>query len=72
MHFNGQNTAVLDGDRATGEAYCIAHHVYSEDGERKIMVAYLRYLDVFAKESGRWLFAERKLYLEFSDTRALG
>jgi hypothetical protein len=72
MHFNGQNTVVLDGDRATGEAHCIAHHVYSQDGERKIMVAYLRYLDAFARESGKWLFAERKLYLEFSDTRTLG
>jgi len=72
MHFNGQNTATLQGDRGTGEAYCIAHHVFSEEGERKIMVAYLRYLDTFVKQGGTWLFAERNLYLEFSDTRPLG
>jgi len=72
MHFNGQNAARLDGDRARGEAYCIAHHVFSEEGERKIMVAYLRYLDAFVKQGGTWLFAERNLYLEFSDTRTLG
>ena len=72
MHFNGQNTATLEGDRGTGEAYCIAHHVFSEEGERKIMVAYLRYLDTFVKQGGTWLFAERNLYLEFSDTRTLG
>jgi hypothetical protein len=24
MHFNGQSTVALDGDRATGESYCIA------------------------------------------------
>ena len=72
MHFNGQNTVTLDGDRASGEAYCIAHHVFSEDGDRKIMVAYLRYLDSFVKHAGSWLFAERNLYLEFSDTRPLG
>ena len=71
MHFNGQSTVTLDGDRATGDTYCIAHHVFS-DGERKIMVAYLRYLDTFVKQDGNWLFAERNLYLEFSDTRALG
>jgi len=41
-------------------------------GERKIMLAYLRYLDTFAKEDGAWRFAERNLYLEFSDTRLLG
>jgi len=72
MHFNGQNTATLEGDRGTGEAYCIAHHVFSEEGERKIMVAYLRNLDTFVKQGGTWLFAERNLYLEFSDTRPLG
>jgi hypothetical protein len=26
---------VLDGDRATGESYCLAHHVYSADGKRR-------------------------------------
>src|ERR1700739_419891 len=72
MHFNGQSTVTLDGDEATGETYCIAHHVFTADGERKIMVAYLRYRDTFRKQAGAWLFAERNLYLEFSDTRVLG
>jgi hypothetical protein len=72
MHFNRQSTVTVDGDRATGEAYCIAHHVFSEEGERKIMVAYLRYLDAFVKQGANWLFSERKLYLEFSETRAFG
>jgi SnoaL-like domain len=71
MHFNGQSTVTFDGSGATGESYCIAHHVYSADGARKIMLAYIRYMDTFAKEEGAWLFAERRLYLEFSDTRVL-
>jgi hypothetical protein len=72
MHFNGQSTMTLDGERASGEVYCIAHHVFSAGGARKIMLAYLRYLDTYVKQSGAWLFAERNLYLEFSDTRPLG
>jgi hypothetical protein len=72
MHFNGQNTVVLDGDRATGESYTIAHHVFTEEGSRMMMVAWLRYLDVFSKIGGRWYFAERTLILEWSDTRPLG
>ena len=48
-HFNGQSTIALDGDRATGESYCLAHHLFTEDGERKLMVASLRYLDTFVK-----------------------
>src|SRR3954465_8453976 len=52
-HFNGQSTVTIDGNRATGESYTIAHHVYTEDGIRKIMIASLRYLDTFTKNDGR-------------------
>ena len=68
-HFNGQSTVTIDGDRATGESYTIAHHLFSEDGDRKIMIASLRYLDTFAKIDGSWYFAERKLLLDWSETR---
>jgi hypothetical protein len=69
-HFNGQSMVALDGDRATGESYCLAHHLYTEDGERRLMVASLRYLDTFVKTDGRWLFAERNLYVDWTETRA--
>ena len=68
-HFNGQSTVVLDGERATGESYTIAHHLFTADGERKIMIASLRYLDTFVKTDGTWLFAERNLILDWSETR---
>ena len=70
-HFNGQSTVTIDGDGATGESYTLAHHVFSEDGERKIMVASLRYLDTFTKIDRSWFFAERKLILDWSETRSL-
>ncbi len=68
-HFNGQSTIVFEGDRATGESYCLAHHLYVEDGERKLMIASLRYHDTFVKRAGTWLFAERKLYVDWTETR---
>jgi hypothetical protein len=68
-HFNGQSTLALDGDRATGESYCLAHHLFDEGGERKLMVASLRYLDAFLKRDGTWLFAERRLYVDWTETR---
>jgi hypothetical protein len=71
MHFNGQSTVALDGDRATGETYCLAHHVYSDDGERKLMIAALRYQDAFVKTDGTWWFAERRLYVRWTETRTL-
>jgi ketosteroid isomerase-like protein len=72
MHFNGQSIVTLDGDRATGESYTVAHHVFTEDGTRKMMVAWLRYLDVFAQVDDAWYFAERQLILDWSETRPLG
>jgi uncharacterized protein (TIGR02246 family) len=68
-HFNGQSTIALDGDRATGESYCLAHHLSAAGGERKLMVASLRYRDTFVKRDGAWLFAERKLYVDWTETR---
>ena len=58
-------------DLALVEAYCVAHHVFT-DGERKIVVAYLRYRDTCVKQGDTWLFAVRNPYLDFSDTRTLG
>src|SRR5713101_8332805 len=68
-HFNGQSTIALDDDRATGESYCLAHHLFTEGGERKLMVASLRYLDTLVKRDGAWLFAERRLYVDWTETR---
>jgi hypothetical protein len=68
-HFNGQSTIALDGDGATGESYCLAHHLYTDAGERKLMVASLRYHDTFVKLDGVWRFAERKLYVDWTETR---
>jgi ketosteroid isomerase-like protein len=72
MHFVGQSTIFsLNGDRAIGEAYCIALHLTVEGEKRGLMVAYLRYLDTFAKIDGAWLFAERLLYVDWLEERAL-
>src|SRR5260370_35960518 len=42
-HFNGQSTVTIDGDRATGESYTIAHHAFREAAGRTIMIPSLRY-----------------------------
>lgn len=69
QHFNGQSTIVLDGNRAAGESYCIAHHLFTDAGERKLMLAHLRYGDTFVKQDGAWLFAERNLYVDWIETK---
>ena len=71
-HFVGQSTILtLTGERATGEAYCLAHHVTVDGEKRRLMVASLRYFDTFVKTDNAWLFAERLLYVDWVDERAL-
>ena len=72
MHFVGQSTILtLTGDRATGEAYCLAHHLSIDGDKRRLMIAALRYADTFAKQDGAWLFAERCLCVDWLENRAL-
>ena len=72
MHFVGQSTIfTLTEDRATGEAYCIAHHLTVEGDKRRLMVAHLRYYDTFVKAESVWSFAERLLYVDWIEERAL-
>jgi ketosteroid isomerase-like protein len=71
-HYLGQSTIfTLTEDSATGEAYCLAHHVTLEGGKGRLMLASLRYLDTFVKNDGSWLFAERRLYVDWMEERAL-
>ena len=71
-HFVGQSTIfTLTNDRGTGEAYCLAHHITVKGASRRLMLASLRYYDTFAKVEGAWLFAERLLYVDWVDERAI-
>src|SRR5579863_10512368 len=55
-HFVGQSTIfTLTSDRGTGEAYTLAHHLTVDGGKRRLMVAALRYSDIFVKQDGAWL-----------------
>jgi hypothetical protein len=72
MHFLGQTTILtLTGDRGTGETYCVPHHLTIDGESRRLMVAALRYMDTFVKVDGAWLFAERRLYVDWLDERTL-
>src|ERR1700744_5342426 len=72
MHFIGQSTILsLSADRATGGAYCLAHHLTVDGDERRLMIATLRYHDTFLKIDGDWLFSERLLYVDWIEQRRL-
>ncbi len=72
MHFLGQTTILtLTRDRGTGETCCMPHHLTIAGEKRRLMVAALRYADTFVKMDGVWLFAERRLYVDWIEERVL-
>ena len=68
-HFLGQQFIEFDGSGATGETYCLAHHLYNEGDVRLNYVMSIRYLDTYDRLDGAWLIAERRLMLDWAETR---
>jgi hypothetical protein len=72
MHLLGQTTILtLSRDRGTGETYCMPHHLTTDGKIRHLMIAALRYADTFVKIDDAWLFAERRLYVDWIEERKL-
>jgi hypothetical protein len=70
-HFNGQSTVTLHENEATGLSYCLAHHVKADAKEHSLMIASIRYLDKFIKTNGLWYFRQRKLMVDWIETRPM-
>lgn len=70
-HFLGQQSVQLDGDVASGETYCMAHHISDTDGERRDKILSIRYLDRYRRVDSRWHFEERRLVIDWADERVL-
>lgn len=72
MHFIGQHSATVSGDRAEGETYCLSHHIYKSDGRPYDRVMAIRYRDFYVKTDSSWQFQERRLLLDWIDYRPMG
>lgn len=66
-HLVGTHTVAIDGDEATGEAYCVAHHLAPRDeGGHVDHVMHIRYLDRYRRTEGGWRFAERETLVDWT------
>jgi uncharacterized protein (TIGR02246 family) len=50
-----------DGDHASGETRCDAHHLIGAPPNIRDYTLYIRYVDEFTRADGRWLFNRREL-----------
>jgi hypothetical protein len=71
FHVLGQSTYDIGDGEATGEVYCIAHHLTPDQHGGTNYVMYIRYQDVYRPDvDGRWKFARRALRVDWTETRA--
>jgi sigma54-dependent transcription regulator len=58
----------IDGDRAAGEVYGLAHHL-SKDEPGENLVMHIAYDDLYARVDGAWLFEQRTLTIRWLESR---
>ena len=70
-HVVGGQVVTVDGDVATGDTVCLAHHVYVGSDGRRMLVMAVRYADTYARQHEGWAFAERQLSLDWREDRTM-
>jgi uncharacterized protein (TIGR02246 family) len=71
-HLLGHSNHAVDGDRATGESWCRAHHVYDDEGgTRRDWVMAIRYLDRYVRSEEGWMIEDRHLVVDWLEDRPL-
>ena len=71
FHLLGQSTYVIGEGVATGEVYCVAHHLSRDLHGGTDYVMYIRYEDSYRPDGdGVWKIVERTLRVDWTETRA--
>jgi hypothetical protein len=72
MHFIGNHTATVEGDRAETETYALAHLIDRPSTGLRLRTRGLRYLDELVRvDDGRWLIRRREHVLDWMKTEPL-
>jgi ketosteroid isomerase-like protein len=70
FHMLGQSSYDIGDGEATGEVYCIAHHLTPDAHGGTDHVMFIRYEDTYRLDGdGVWKFAERRLRVDWTETR---
>ncbi|HEY1633896.1 MAG TPA: nuclear transport factor 2 family protein [Acidimicrobiales bacterium] len=73
FHFMGNALYEIDDDSATGEVYCVAHHLTHDPAGATDYVMLIRYLDAYQRcDDGRWRISSRRLLVDWTEDRATG
>lgn len=71
-HVVGQQRLSRESTGAKGETYCLAHHLFEDDGSWVNRVMGIRYHDKFKQTRGQWRFLERHVVVDWIEFRNTG
>jgi hypothetical protein len=71
-HINGQQTVNIQGDTATGTAYCLVVLIRRENNATTKMAMGVRYADEYVRRNGTWLISKRVSNFMWRDTEPMG
>ena len=70
FHFLGQSAFQVDGDEATGETHCLAHHLTVGPHGGENLVMHIRYDERLRRgDDGEWRFVDRGVMIDWMDRR---
>jgi hypothetical protein len=70
FHLLGQSIYEIGDGGATGEVYCMAHHLTAETNGATDYVMHIRYDDIYHPDAdGNWKIADRRVNVEWTETR---
>ena len=70
-HINGQQTVKLDGDKASGIAYCQVVLVGMENGRKTMTTQGVRYDDEYVRQNGKWFINKRTSHFEWTNKQGI-
>ncbi|WP_162012170.1 nuclear transport factor 2 family protein [Streptococcus sp. S784/96/1] len=71
-HLNGQQVVQIDGDKATGTAYCQVVLIgANEKGKQAQTTQGVRYEDEYVKVDGQWKIANRTSHFIYTDVKEI-
>lgn len=69
-HINGQQVVHINGDKATGTAYCQVVLIGTDkNGQRMMTTQGVSYDDEYVRDNGHWLIAKRTSHFVWSDNK---
>lgn len=69
FHLVGNASYDIAGDDATGEVYCVAHHLSVEGDAATDSVMYIRYHDRYQRNGDDWKIVDRRVDVDWTESR---